>query len=81
MSCDMGLKIHIRRKQVGAFTDPGERGGEDLVALPLQRGAHPLPAPAAVPGAVDQYKCRHWKVSRNSFEPALRLVPCATICS
>ena len=56
-------EVDIRRHQVGALAQPGlGRGGHPVAAGP-ERPGHPLPAPAAMPGAVQQHEglafCRH----------------------
>ena len=53
---DVGVEIDVLRQEVRTFAEPGEGGREHLVALLLQKIRHTPPAPAAVPGAVDQHE-------------------------
>ena len=53
---DVGVEVDVVAEQVRAVADAGQRGGVDLVTAGLQQVGHPPPAPAAVPGAVDQHE-------------------------
>ena len=53
---DMGVQADIRPHEVRPAAEPGEIGREDRPAVRLQHGRHVAPAPAAVPGAMDQLR-------------------------
>src|SRR6185312_1550030 len=61
----VGVQIHRGGKQVRALPDTRERRSEHFVTLLLQGSAHALPAPAAVPCAMNQYECSHVTRSRE----------------
>jgi hypothetical protein len=56
---EMGLQADERMRQVDALAEAGEGGGEDLMVMGASQGDEFLPAPAAMPGAVDQAIGRH----------------------
>src|SRR5947208_8895606 len=47
-------EIDILAHEVRALADAGQRRREHLVALLLEQVGHPPPAPAAMPGAVNE---------------------------
>ena len=51
---DVRGQPHLRAEQVGAVGEPGQRGREHPVAGSLQPGGDGRPAPAAMPGPVDE---------------------------
>ena len=54
---DMSVEVDVRPRQMGAFAEPCERRGEYLVSL--EQWTDEAPAPAAVPGTVDEHKIGH----------------------
>ena len=51
---DVQLQVDLGPRQVRALAEPGQRGRVDLAAGVTQQPGHLGPAPAAVPGAVNE---------------------------
>ncbi len=63
---DVRLERDLRGDQVRALANACQGGREHVVVRALQRAAHALPTPAAVPGPVHENEGGH------RFSPALR---------
>ena len=53
---DVGVEDDVLAQQMLAVAIAGERRRVDLVALGLQEVRHPPPAPATMPGAVNEHE-------------------------
>jgi hypothetical protein len=56
---DMGLQGYIFRKQMHTISHPSEAWGEDPMPVSSEDIRHAAPAPASMPGPMDQYKRCH----------------------
>ena len=76
---DVGLQPDQRREQVRPLRQPGQRRRVHLVAGRPQRTGHPVPAPAAVPGAVDEDEGAHACASSGTVGTVTPVSACGTV--
>src|SRR5712691_11093168 len=60
---DMSIQVNLRVSEMRPLTQTSESRRENLMAGSAQEWRHPLPTPATMPSAMNQYIRRHFSSS------------------